>query len=503
MTNVILNNGTVSGSPINVSNTTFSQVIINANTTVIVQPGTTLNYTGNSLTNNGLIQIDTLSSNGSLNFTGNTTLTGTGSIFLNDYSPNARLTTSANATLTSNQTVYGIGEIDAALINNATINANGTIGSHTLFLQTNNMTNNSLMEATNTGILTITGITITQAANASITNVSGGVNITSASIVGGTISGNVTLASTNLTNVKIAAGSTILLPSATTVNYTGATFTNNGSIQVDSLSSNATLNFTGNTTLTGTGSVFIQDYSPNARITGAANTTLTLDTAETIFGIGEIDPRLVNNGTIIGNISIGSRTLFINGPTTNNGLIQATGGGIVAFGTGATGTTLNGGTYRVDANSSMSFADNVTTNGATILLTGSAATFGAFNTLTSNVANITLQNGANGTVGGSLNNAGTITLSGANTALAVLGTYTQNSPGVLSSNGTLVAISVAGNISTSNGTIRIAGVPAPPPARSIPSRSRARPTPGSAISTSRSTSSSSKMPSPTTRRFPR
>ena len=65
-----------------------------------------------------------------------------------DYNPDARLTAATGATLTNdvNETIDGVGEIDAPLINNGTVNAD--YASHALLLQTSNMTNNNLFEST-------------------------------------------------------------------------------------------------------------------------------------------------------------------------------------------------------------------------------------------------------------------------------------------------------------------------------------------------------------------
>ena len=257
-------------------------------------------------------------------------------------------------------------------------------------------------------------------------------------ISGGTISGNITvLSNSTFSNLTVDTASVVVINPAVVLNYSGATFTNNGLIQIDTFSSSAALNFTGNTTLAGSGTVFLDDYNPNAsHHPAAANATLTNN--QTIHGIGEIDIALINNGTITGDFSTGSRTLNINGHTTNNALIQANNNGIIQFGVGAilNNGTLSGGTFRIDPSGTMIFSDPIATNAATILLTGANATVTGLASLASNTGNLTLQNGAALTLNGPVTNTGNVALTGANTTLTISGGFT-NTTGVITGNGTL------------------------------------------------------------------
>ena len=458
MSGATINGGLLSGLSFSVSNSNFTNVTIDTGTVVTIQAGTTLNYTGATFTNNGTINVDVFSSNATLNFTGNTTLTGTGSVFLDDFSPNASIKTSANATLTNNQTIFGIGEIDAAMINNGVINANFTTGSRTLFLKNKKMTNNNLMEATNNGILAINGITITQGANGSILASGGNVTLTAAAIIGGNLNGgNFTIVSnSSLTGVGIAANTTVIISPAVILKYTGSTLVNNGTIQIDTQSSNASLSFTGNTTLSGTGTIFLDDWNPSARIDGPANATLTIGAQQTIHGIGDINANIVNNGSIIGDSNTGTHTLTIAGHAVNNGLIKATATGIVAFGPSSivsANGTFSGATFQIDANSSMSSADAIVTNTATILFNGPNSAFNGLANLANNAGNLTVQNGSTVGLNGPVTNSGSIALTGANSTLTVAGAYTQTT-GSLTGNGTFTAGSLFGNI-TANATMPI------------------------------------------------
>lgn len=95
----------------------------------------------------------------------NTTLTGTGLLTLDANGGQAQITSNTGDSLTqaAGHTIDGYGQISAVFTNNGIVNANVT--SNVLTLAVNNMTNNNLIEATNGGGLTISGITLTQGAN--------------------------------------------------------------------------------------------------------------------------------------------------------------------------------------------------------------------------------------------------------------------------------------------------------------------------------------------------
>jgi hypothetical protein len=341
-------NGSTGGS-ITTSTATFNNLTISAGTTVVVANSTTLNIAGGSLVNNGTVLVDQFGGNADLNFNTSTSITGTGTLTLNDYSPNARITSVGTSTVTTaaTQTINGVGEIDASLVNNGTVNA--SLSGHTIFLQTDAMTNNNLFEATGGGTLGINGITVTQsagafitAANTSTVSIYGG-----ATIIGGTLNaatgGSVSTSNATFTNITIGTGTTVVAVNSTTLNISGGTLVNNGTIQVDQFGGNADLNFTATTSVTGTGTIMLDDYSPNARLTAASGATVTFGSGQTITGVGEIDPTVTNNGTINANYS--GHTIYLNGNTSSSGTVEGTGGGtldITATLTSLAGSTLSG-----------------------------------------------------------------------------------------------------------------------------------------------------------------
>jgi hypothetical protein len=357
LTNVTVDGGTVGGA-VTMNAGTFSNVAIATGALVIVSPFSspdTLMVSGPTLVNNGTIQVDETLSNAGIDFTSNTTVSGNGMIMLDDNGPNAVLTAAAGVTVTlgAEQTVNGQGEVDAAVVNNGTVNANS--GGNILYLQDSAMTNNNMFEANSGGTLAITGITVTQGTLGQIAanGMGSDVQLTNATIVGGTIGGSanglVTVAAGFPTNtpstfngVTVAQGATVELLSNATLNIVGTTLTNDGVIQVDTLSKAGELNFTstGTLLLTGSGTVFLDDYSPNAKITAPAGSTLTNDTMETIDGVGEIDVPLINNGTVTGSAS--THTLVLKNGVAGTGTIGASGGGTLMLATGTGGSTQGG-----------------------------------------------------------------------------------------------------------------------------------------------------------------
>ena len=124
------------------------------------------------------------------------------------------------------------------MTNNSTVNANVT--SNDLYLLTNNMTNNSVMEATNGGILNIDAITITQSAAGSITAAANStVDFTGSTINDGT------LTSSGGGIIQTVSGDTSTIGSVT---------------------NNATLDIVANSTLAVTGNLTDNGSSPSTTI---------------------------------------------------------------------------------------------------------------------------------------------------------------------------------------------------------------------------------------------
>jgi fibronectin-binding autotransporter adhesin len=429
------------------------------NAQINIPVNNTLDVTGD-LTNNGTILVDSGNNGGTtvVSFLDNSSeLTGTGTIILNGGGTSAELNTGAGGSVTQDvhHSIVGVGEINAALTNNGLVNAD--VSGQTLTLQTSNMTNNSVFEATANGTLAISDITVTQTANGSINAAGGTVNLNgSATISGGTlnsISGSVfqTFGINTLDNLTNNAQ--INIPVNNTLDVTG-NLTDNGTILVDSGNNGGTtvVDVAGGT-VSGTGNIVLNGGGTSAEL----NDSLTQGAGHTVSGVGEINATLINNGTISADVF--NQTLNVNGTTTNNGLMLATGGGILTIANGAltnfAGTTLTGGTYEVDPNSTINLPGLVTTNAANIILNGSPTNFAAIAPLATNSGSFTLKNGATFTTAGPLTTTGTVSIGPAAgvvpaSVLAVTGLYLQNN-GLTQVDGTL---SVTGGVSVTGGTLK-------------------------------------------------
>jgi filamentous hemagglutinin len=435
--NVSLTSATVIGGSLQSSSGTFSASGTTTLSAVTIAAGTNLsipgtgfvNVSGGTLTNKGTITVDDNGgSQAFLNFTSNTLLTGTGAVLLNDYSPRAVLNAPSGVVVTvdTNQLIHGNGDIDAAIINNGTINADAY--GQTINLQTANITNNNLIEATGNGGISINGITITQGTHGSTSGViaanGGNVSLNTGTTVSlGTLasfggSGIYTAGTTTLNNVTLTSGSNLYIGAAATVNISGGTLTNNGTITVDNNGgSPAFLNFTSTTLLTGTGAVLLNDYSPRAVLNAPSGAVVTVDTNQLIHGNGDIDAAIINNGTI--NADAYGQTINLQTANiTNNNLIEATGNGGISI----NGITVTQGTHGSTNGVIAANGGNVSlTNGANISQ-GTIISYGGYGIYTSGTTtlnNVTLTSGSNlyigaaATVnisGGMLTNNGTITV---------------------------------------------------------------------------------------------
>jgi hypothetical protein len=381
---------------------------LNNSGTLIINPNQIFTIAGPTVTDNGTIQVDTYSGNAAFNFSGNTTISGSGNIVLDDVRPNARLTTKAGVTLTQSagHTISGVGEIDAALTNNGTVNANNY--GNTLVLQTYNMSNNGLFEATGNGTLSIGTITITQGTGGQIVANGGSVSINGTSIIGGTLNNSsgspFSLTSANLTNVTVATGSNIVLTQGTNVNVSGTTLTNNGQIQFDTNAGNANLNFTSNITVNGTGTIFLDDNNPFPSINTSNGATVTMSAGQTIDGKGFVNASLVNNGTINANNYGNPLTLQTNAMTNNN-VLEATGNGTLNI----TGITVTQGTNGV-----------IKSDGSPVNITNSNISGGTLNTPNASI-------GVSNSIFSNVNIAtGTTVVVQPSTTLNITGTLTNN-----------------------------------------------------------------------------
>jgi len=462
----------------------------------------TVNNTGNIQLNGGS-GFNTFLTTG-----GNVMLQGGGTVTLSTAAGGANAIidqAAAGQTLTNvNNTIQGngiIGENGLTLVNEGTINANVSGGA--LALQTLQLTNESLVEATGGGVLNLNGITV----NNSGGNITAGSGSTvqlyaSADIQGGTLTNNGGTLGTISNYNAFLDGTT---NGAITLNgtYTGAlnsttylvgTINNTGNIQLNGGSgSNTFLTTDGNVMLQGGGTVTLSTAAGggNAYINQvAAGETLT-NVDNTIQGNGIIGNNglLLNNessGTVLANVSGGTLAINGGGAVTNSGTFQVSAGSTMAVSsplTNFSAGTLTGGVYVVTGNVSNtgtmqinSFGTTggeLVTNSATIGLNGVNSNLvdqnglNALNYLgtglTTNTAtgNFDISQNRVFTSVGNLSNAGGVQVSGTSTNLIVgplgVSTYTQTAGStLLTTGGTLTAADThisGGTVYLTNGNI--------------------------------------------------
>jgi hypothetical protein len=213
------------------SNITLDSLTLNSSASLTIQAGNTLQL-DSTFANNGTVTVGSPSdtSDSVLSFGSTTTLSGLGTIALN--SPLAAVT--GAVTLPAGATISGEGAISNNFTNNGTINANMTTtvgftpGMGTLFLTSGNITNNDIVEATNSGVLLI-ATTVNQGSAGEITTGGAGlVSLANCTISGGILFGNVTTVSGDSTNLNGLTNVDFLnVPSGSTLTV-NASFANQG-----------------------------------------------------------------------------------------------------------------------------------------------------------------------------------------------------------------------------------------------------------------------------------
>ena len=434
-------------------NATINNLSIGSHDSLSFNPGTTLAVDGGTISNAGKIVITGgNNANAVLSLGTNTTLKGGGTVTLayNGSEAGAGYIQqgTSGVTLTNvDNMINGTGVIGnggLTLVNESTgvIDAN-TPGASLTLNGSGGVTNRGLMEATGTSILAINTAVDNNAGN--ITANGGTVEIASATIAGGTLNsinggsletvGNSVLDGSTEGALTLSKGSTYNDGPGTTTAILG-TITNNGDMVITGgNNSNAVLGLNGNTTLNGGGTVTLA-YNGSEAGSGiiqqnASNLTLT-NVNNTIAGTGIIGNgglTVINQakGVIDANVSGAGLTLNGGGGVANSGLLEATGGGILAI-----NTTVNNAGGNITANAGIVELVNATIVGGTLnnMGKGTLETLGG----ASSVLDGSTSSGAitiNGTysgltssntdVLGSINNKGTMVITGGNNTNAILG----------------------------------------------------------------------------------
>jgi hypothetical protein len=424
-------------------NATIHNLSIGSHDSLSFNPGTSLAVDGGTISNAGKIVITGgNNANTVLSLGANTTLSGAGTVTLayNGSEAGAGFIEqgTSGVTLTNvDNTIDGTGVIGnggLTLVNQSKGTIDANISGAVLTLNgSGGVTNTGLLEATGGGFLAIDNTVDNAGGN--ITANGGTVEVVNANIQGGTLNtlnggtletvGSSMLDGSTKGALTLSKGSTYTSNTGTVTSVLG-TITNHGTIQlIGGSNANAFLGLNANTTLNGGGKLTLAYNGSEAGAAyiqqNASNLTLT-NVNNTIAGTGFIGNgglTLVNQsgGTIDANTSGLALTLNGSGGVTNTGLLEATGGGILAI----NNTVNNAG-------------GNITANGGTVEVVNADIEGGTLNTLNGG----TLETGGSSTLDGSTK--GALTLSKGST-------YTGNTGTVTSVLGTI----------TNNGTIQVIG----------------------------------------------
>lgn len=354
----------------------------------------------NGIVNNGLILVN--NTNGgfasTLRFNTSNSFTGTGTVRLNGTSTRSLLTPSSLQTITNGpgHTITGIGRLSGNFINDGTILSNDT--SQILAIVNGGWTNNSLIEVTNDATLTMTNVAMTQSPTGEILIDNGNLNLLSTSFTGGTIRsmpGESWTATSGVT--EFFSVNTIGNGSLNTGVFLRLfdTIENDGQITVNNTNGGfqTTIEFRNPFTLTGNGSILLNGSNTRAILLSNDPSELVTQTANhTINGFGTIRSPIINNGSIIANVT-GQQLILNTNDQINNSLYQITngseisitsitldqsGGGVIDLNDGllrlATATILGGsmtsGTGSTLINSGANNFDNVLNNAPLSMNTG-------------------------------------------------------------------------------------------------------------------------------------
>lgn len=303
-----------------------------------IRLSSTVQVDGDGMVNNDIIQLNNSASasNSNLVFTETATLGGSGEVQLRTGTDNSQVNTEPGAVLTlvPTQLIRGVGQVNAAMINNGEIRADASVsvsGSE-LDLQTNDKTNNNLIVSAVGSTLDIIGITIDQAGGGMLVADEGAITLRNATIEGGSYLGtgagflqNEAASTSLLSGVTLNGPSNIRLSSTVQVDADG--LTNNGVMQINNSASasNSNLVFTDSTTLDGSGEIQMRTSADNSQINTDPTFTVTHGANHTIRGVGQINAAMVNNGVIRADSSIsvsGSLLELLTNDKTNTAVMS-------------------------------------------------------------------------------------------------------------------------------------------------------------------------------------
>ncbi len=412
---------------------------------------------GGTYTNNGAISLNSAGNGSTLLLVGGpgtVTLAGSGSIDMGNDATHDIYSQTGQETLVNGagHTIQGAGNIgmgQTTVVNNGSILANQAAG---LVLESGDFTNNGTISTATGGSLTLRGTFDNTAGMISVASGSQAFLSGSAVLNGGAVqnagtfelAGALNAATTNSTGgviQVITSGGASL--NGTVVNQTGSqinvgdnaelllqaggSYTNNGSITLNSAGNGSSLILAsgGVVTLSGTGSLTMSDDTTNYIYSQGGDDTLVNGAGHTIQGAGNIglgQTSVVNNGTILADKASG--LTLQSGSFVNNGLIATSGAGVLSL----VGTFDNtNGTITVDVGTEASVGNGTTVTGGSVGNQG------------------TLHVGG-GTIQAALTNSGQIDVSGGYTGtIATDAAAFLNTGTVLVSNGSQLVVTTTAN----------------------------------------------------------
>ncbi|MGA3077543.1 MAG: hypothetical protein ABSG56_28160, partial [Bryobacteraceae bacterium] len=387
-----------------------------------------------TLTNLGTIQLNSSGNLTELQANGAVTLTGGGTIAMSDNINNYLLQSVTGSSMTNvNNTISGSGNIGngaMAFTNDAggIVDAVSSTG-HTLTINTGaaTATNLGLMEASSGGNLVLDGTIVNTngTINGTLEALNGGVvTLNSSTINGGTLTtagtGVITVAGiaelNGATNTVTNAG-TLQVPNDQFLDFTG-TLNNTGTISLNSIGNTTELSVnSAAATLSGSGTVTFSDNNQNYILATAGGDTLTI--AQPVSGpggnIGNGSLVITNQSTIDATASTHGNVLTIDPDATftNNGILEATGGGTLALSAGTytntSGTITAGSGSVVDLNGSSDIVGG-TLNGAGTFVSTNAQLDGSGAHPVTIASILQIPNNTATLIDGTINNTGTLEL---------------------------------------------------------------------------------------------
>tara|TARA_R110002072_G_scaffold42064_1_gene117310 strand:- start:8146 stop:11340 length:3195 start_codon:yes stop_codon:yes gene_type:complete len=349
-------------------------------------------HLGGTWTNNGAVVLNPsqVAATTTIDVDSTLTFNGNGSLHLTSANTLSRLRTADGAVLTQgpSHTIFGLGQIEADLVNNGLVSADSDGGQ--MRLNVNDKINNATFEAVGGGIMEINGITVTQGSGGQIIADGAGsqIELSNATVIGGDLLSVDTadveiIGSSELSGVN--SESLINIPFSSTLRISDS-WTNNGTVVVNSnqISATTTLFFEDSMTIGGSGEIELTRPSTLARIQGDNGVAVTQNPDHTIFGLGQIEATLINDGLVSANAKGAQMALNVN-DKTNNATMQAVDGGILEI-NGVTVDQSAGGEVIADGvgsqielvNATIIGGDLQSMNGADIEVTGISTLDGVF-----------------------------------------------------------------------------------------------------------------------------